>query len=123
MRVNEIINKIIMNSINKKKTLKFNKNINKKFINIFIKLNIIKYSIKYNNNIILILNFFKNNKLLFNIKNIYKPSNYKLIKLKNLKKLNKLNKIIILSTNKGILNNFESEKKKTGGIALFYVWN
>jgi len=117
-----ILNKIKINNIIKKKILIIN--INKKEINllkILIKLNIIKYIFKKNNKYILILNFFKKNKLIFNIKNLYKLSNKKFLKNKNIKKINKKNKIIIISTNKGIINNFDADKKKLGGIVIAYL--
>jgi len=120
----EIINKIKINNVIKKKIL-FTKIKNKELnlIKKLIKLNIIKYIYKYNNKYILLLNFYKKNKLIFNIKNLYKPSNNKVLKYRNIEKINKTNKIILISSNKGIINNFEAKKKITGGVIIMYLWN
>ena len=118
----EILNKIKINNIIKKKNLILN--INNKDLNLIkklIKLNIIKFVFVKNNKYILILNFFKKNKLIFNIKNLYKTSNYKTLKYKNIKKINKKNKFLIISSNKGLINNFEAEKEKTGGLIIAYI--
>jgi ribosomal protein S8 len=118
------LNKIKINNIIKKKILLININKNEKpFLKKLIKLNIIKFIFKYNNKYILILNFFKKNKLIFNIKNLYKPSNNKVLKYKNINKINKKNKIILLTSNKGVVNNYEAGKKKIGGVLLAYIWN
>ena len=120
----KILNKIKMNNIIKKKILLTNINNNEIFfLKKLIKLNIIKFVFKKNNKYILILNLFKKNKLIFNIKNLYKPSNYRSLKYKNIKKINKKNKLLIISSNKGILNNYELEVKKTGGVLIAYIWN
>ena len=120
----ETLNKIKINNNIKKKNLIININNNElNFLKKLIKLNIIKYIYKYNNKHLLILNFFKKNKLIFNIKNLYKSSNNKIIKYRNIKIINKKNKILLLTSNKGIINNYEAEKKKTGGIIITYIWN
>lgn len=118
----KILNNIKLNNIIRKKILI--KNINNTeivFIKKLIKLNIIKFIIKKNNNYLLVLNFFKKNKLIFNMKNLYKPSNLKVLKYNNIKKINNKNKIILLTTNAGILNNYEALKKKSGGIIITYI--
>jgi len=118
----ETLNKIKINNNIKKKNLIININNNElNFLKKLIKLNIIKYIYKYNNKHLLILNFFKKNKLIFNIKNLYKSSNNKIIKYRNIKIINKKNKILLLTSNKGIINNYEAEKKKTGGIIITYI--
>ena len=117
-----LINKIKTNFIFKKKFLvtKLKKNeIN--LLKKLIKLNIIKYIIKKDKKFILILNFLKKNKTIFNLKNMYTICNLKKLKLKNIKKMNNKNKILILTSNKGIINNFEAEKKGTGGILIMYI--
>jgi len=120
----EILNKIKINNIIKKKILIINiKNNEINFIKKLIKINIIKYVYKYKNKYILLLNFYKKKKLIFNIKNLYKPSNNKILKYKNIKIINKKNKIILISSNKGIINNFEAQKKHTGGVLISYIWN
>jgi ribosomal protein S8 len=116
------LNKIKINNIIKKKILLINIKKNElSFLKKLIKLNIIKYIFKKNNKYILILNFFKKNKLVFNIKNLYKPSNNIILKKTNISKINKKNKILLLTSNKGIINNYEAEKKKTGGIIIAYI--
>jgi ribosomal protein S8 len=118
----KLLNKIKINNIIKKKILITNINNNELFLlKKLIKLNIIKYVFKKNSKYIVILNFFKKNKLIFNIKNLFKPSNNNNIKYKNIKKINKKNKLLIISTNKGLINNYEAEKKKTGGLVIAYI--
>ena len=118
----EILNKIKINNIIKKKILIINiKNKEINFLKKLIKLNIIKFIFKKNNKYILILNFYKKKKLIFNIKNLYKPSNNIILRYKNIKKINKKNKIILITSNKGIVNNYEAEKKKTGGLIISYL--
>jgi len=120
----KIINKIKINNLIKKKFLLIDiKNNETTFLKKLIKLNIIKYIYRYNNKYLLILNFYKKNKLIFNIKNLYKPSNKKTIKIKNIKNINTNNKIILISSNKGLIDNFEAQKAKTGGIIIAYIWN
>jgi ribosomal protein S8 len=120
-----IINLIRLNVIKRKKILIINNN-NKKinlFLKNFIKLNLIKFSIKKKNKIILVINILKNNKLLFKLKNLYLNSNLKKIKYHNIKKINEKNIIIYITSNKGIINNYEAKNKKIGGILLFQIWN
>lgn len=88
-----------------------------KILKIFFKLNIIK-NIKYydKNNYIIYLNNKNNYK---NIENLYKPSKLLYIKLKDIKKINrKKSNLFYISTNKGLINNFEAEKKNLGGIII-----
>lgn len=119
-----IINIIKINILNKKNKIIIKKNkINNRIIKILIKLNIIKYVIKKNENIIIYLNFFKKNKSIFKLKNMFKKTNVKIIKFKNLIKINKKNNILLLSTNKGLLTNYDAIKKKTGGILILHIWN
>jgi ribosomal protein S8 len=119
-----LLNKIKINNIIKKKNLITNIN-NKElnFLKKLIKMNIIKFVFKKNNKYIIILNLYKKNKLIFNIKNLYNTSNYKYLKYKNIKKINKKNKLLIISSNKGIINNYEAETKKTGGVIIAFIWN
>lgn len=120
----KLLNKIKINNIIKKKILITSLNKNELgLLKKLIKLNIIKFVFKKNNKYIIILNFFKKNKLIFNIKNLFKPSNNKILKFKNIKKINNNNKLLIISSNKGIINNYEAEKKKIGGLIISYIWN
>lgn len=114
------INIIKLNYLLKKKKLKTKLNKNDRIIlNIFIKLNIIRL-IKNNKNIFTIYFQYVNNEPLFkNIKNMYKPSKPVFINYKQIKKINKKNNFIFyISTNKGVINNFEAEKFKVGGILI-----
>lgn len=118
----KLLNKIKINNIIKKKILITNINNNELlFLKKLIKLNIIKFIYKKGCKYIIILNFFKKNKLIFKIKNLYKTSNFKKLKFSNLKKINKKNKLLILSSNKGIIDNFVAEKKREGGIIIAYI--
>lgn len=120
----KILNNIKINNKNNKNYFFISLKKNElNFIKKLIKINIIKFIIKYDNKYIIYLNFFKKNKIIFKIKNLYKLSNFKNIKIKEIKKINKKNKILLISSNKNIITNFESEKLKIGGIILFYVWN
>lgn len=116
----KLINLIKLNLIYKKKLIKYKynkKNIN--IIKILIILNIIKYVKKKNKHIyIYINNLYKKN----NINNLYKPSRLLFLKNKTIKKLTLKKKwIFLLSTNKGILTNFEAINKKLGGIFLLKI--
>lgn len=118
----KIINKIKVNCLIKKKYIITKLNKNEIFlIKKLIKLNIIKLLIKNNNKFLIVLNFLKKEKLIFKIKNMYKKSNLKNMKLKNIKNINFDKKIIILSTNKGLLDNNESSNNKTGGTVIMYL--
>jgi len=118
----KLINLIKLNLIYKKKILKYNfkkKNIN--IIKILISLNIIKYIKKNNKNIYIYLN----NIIKYNyIKNLYKPSKKIFLKNEINKKLTLKKKwIFLLSTNKGIITNFEAIKKNLGGIIILKIKN
>lgn len=100
---------------------------NKNNINLLknlIKINLIKF-IKIENSIIYVYINYINNKPIFKfIVNLFKPGHKIYISLKNLKKISyKNNWILILSTNKGLLNNFDAIQKKTGGLLLAKIWN
>lgn len=115
-----LINLIKLNLIYKKKVIKYKynkKNIN--IIKILILLNIIKY-IKKNNNLIYLYinNFYKHNY----INNLHKPSRPLFLKNSIIKKLTIKKKwIFLLSTNKGVVTNFEAVKKNLGGMLLLKI--
>ena len=117
-----LINLIKLNLTYKKKIIKYTyykKNIH--IIKALISLNIIKYIKKQNKTLyIYINNLYKKNY----INNFYKPSRSIFLKTSIIKKLTLKNKwIFLLSTNKGIITNFEAIKKKTGGILLLKINN
>jgi ribosomal protein S8 len=57
-----------------------------------------------------------------NIKNLNKPSKTTLINYKQLLKINKKNNsLFIISTNKGLITNFEAEKYKIGGNIILKI--
>ncbi len=116
----KLINLIKINYSFKKKFFLLNLKKNElHFCKILIKYNYIKY-IKITNNkkIIIFLNY-TNNKNIFYIKNLYKPSLPKFIKIKELNKLNASKKYVyILSTNQGLITNIEALNKNIGGILL-----
>ena len=111
--------KLNLNLKNKIFKTKFYKN-EFEILNIFIKLNIIKNIKLYKNNEYFVcLNI---NNPFKNIKNLYKSSNINTITLKNLKIINKIhNRLFYLSTTKGIINNFEAEKNKIGGVLIMNI--
>lgn len=118
----KLINLIKLNLIYKKKILKYKiKKSNINIIKILITLNIIKYVKKENKHVyIYINNFIKHNFL----KNLYKPSKKMFLKNEIIKKLTIKKKwIFLVSTNKGILTNFEAVKKNLGGIMLLKINN
>lgn len=120
----KIINTIKINYLLKKKNLKIK--LNKKDISIlkiFLKLNIIKL-IKHNSNNVFEISFqYINNDIIFkNIKNLNKPSKPTILNLKQILEVNKKkNHILFLSTNKGLINNFEAEKYKIGGVLILQI--
>jgi small subunit ribosomal protein S8 len=119
-----IINLIkLSNKYNKQKfKTKLNKN-DIKFIKILIKINLIKY-VKKKNNIYDIYIYNTNKKIFKNILNIHKPSKTIFLNFKNLKKITFFyNGILILSTNKGLMTNYEAVKEKIGGILILKLWN
>ena len=100
-----------------------NKN-NINFFKSFIKLGIIKFIKIEKIYIKVYINYINNKPIFKNITNLYKPGRKMYVSLKNLKKINdKHNWIIILSTNQGIMNNFEAVKKKIGGVIIAKIWN
>lgn len=123
--MNNCIN-IIKTSINNKKKgfiiIKNKKNL--ELIRQFLKIGVISYVITKNKYLIGFINY-KNNKPVFrNIVNIFKPSRKKYISLNNLKKtLSKHNWILILSTNKGILNSLDAVNLNVGGLIIAQIWN
>lgn len=118
----KIINTIKLNLQLKNKIIKI-KLIKSDFeiLKIFLQLNIIKSIKLYKNNTYLIK--LNNNTLLKNLINLYKPSRPNKINLKTIVKINrKKSNLFYLSTNIGLINNFEAEKNKVGGILLLKVW-
>ena len=119
----KIINLIKINYLYKNDNIKLK--INKKdliFINFFIKFGVIKHLkfLKSEKKFLIKFNYCYNEPVYRGIKNMYQPSKPKFINLKNLTKINKKNNsIYILSTNKGLITNFEAEKNKIGGILIF----
>jgi ribosomal protein S8 len=120
----KVINTVKISYILKKKNLKIKLNKNDiSILKIFLKLNIIKL-IKHNNNNIYTISFqYINNSIIFNnIKNLNKPSKPYIINLKQILEINKKkNHILFLSTNKGLITNFEAEKYKIGGVAIMQI--
>lgn len=115
-----------------KLTLKHNKkgfiiNNNKNNLNVikaFIKINVIKFIIIKNNKIIVYLNYHNDKPVFYNITNLYKSSNKKFISLKNLKKLSlKYNWIFLISSSKGLINNYEAINLNVGGLIIAKIWN
>ena len=123
--MNNCINLIKLAIKHKKKgfiIVKNTKNIN--ILKPFLKLNILKFIKITKNKIIVYINYINNKPIFKNIVNMFKPSFKKFINLKNIKKISiKHNWILIISTNKGIINNFEALKIKTGGLLLAKIWN
>jgi len=120
----KIIN-LIKNNYNLKndhvKINKLNKN-DFKIIKIFLKLNIIKIVKNKNNNFVLYFKYLNKNTIFGNVKNFYKPSKPCFLNLKEIKKINKKkNNIFILSTNKGLITNFEAEQNNVGGILILTI--
>lgn len=118
-----ITNLIKINYHLKKKNLKIK--LNKKevqILKIFLKLNIIRLIKNKKNTYNIHFQYINNEQIFKNIKNIYKPSKPFFINLKQIIKINKKNNyIFFLSTNKGIISNFEAEKYKIGGILILQV--
>lgn len=113
-------------NLNKKGFIIKNNSKNLNLIKAFLKINIIKF-VKISDDkkkLIVFLNYFNNKPIFYNIINMMKYSNKKFISLKCLKDLSlKHNWILILSTNKGILNSYEAIKLNTGGLVLAEIWN
>lgn len=119
----KITNLIKINYLLKKKKLKINMNKKEtKILKIFLQLNIIKLVKNKKNKFIIYFQYINNNPIFGNIQNMYKPSKLSFINLKQIIKINKKNNyIFFLSTNKGIINNFEAEKNKIGGILILKI--
>ncbi len=94
-------------------------------IECLIKIKVIKYLKKLENNKYLIyINYHKEKPLFENIKNVHKPSSNVFLKIKNIEEITKKsNSIILLSTNRGIITNFEAIRYHTGGIIIMNLWN
>jgi ribosomal protein S8 len=122
---NYIINRIILGFKYKKKKIIIN-NINKteiRFLKNLIKLNIINI-IKIKKKFIIFFKYFKNKPIFKNIISMNKTSNLKFISLNNIIKINKSkNWIFFINTSKGLINNFEAEKNKVGGVLILKLWN
>jgi len=104
-------------------TIQNNKN-NINILKVFIKLNVIKFVKIEENKILVFINYINNRPIFNNITNLFKPGHKIYISLKNLKKINSKKKwILILSTSKGILNNFEAVNKNVGGLLITKIWN
>lgn len=119
-----------MNSIkltilyNKKGFIIQNNKKNLEILEIFLKIRIVKFIKVNSNKLIVYINYIENKPVFRNIVNLFKPGHKYFISLKNLKKINqKHNWILILSTNKGLVNNFEAEKNNTGGLVIAKIWN
>ena len=90
----------------------------------FLKINIINFVKIKDNKIIVFIKYYNNKPTFKNIINIIKPSNKKFISLKDIKKINnKYNWVLIISTNKGIINNYEAANLNVGGLVLAKIWN
>lgn len=118
----KLINNIKIALIYKKTLirLKLNKNeIN--LIRILIKLNLIKFIKKNNDKFDIIINHTNNFK---NVKNLYRPGQKISISKNELQKITVKKKLIlVLSTNKGLLTNFEALKKNTSGFLIMKISN
>lgn len=98
------------------------KNLN--LLKVLLKIGIIKFIKVEGKNFVVYINYINNKPIFKNIINMYKPSNKNYISLKNLKKISlKKNWILILSTNKGVMNNFEALNKNLGGLLIAKIWN
>ena len=119
----KIINLIKINYILKRKKLKTKLNLKDfKILKIFIKLNIIRFVKKHKGEFIIYFKHYKNEIIFNNIKNIYKPSKPHFMTFSQIKKINKKNNnIFFLSTNKGLITNFEAENYKIGGVLVFLI--
>lgn len=103
--------------------IKNNKN-NLNLLKTLLKINLIKFLKINDKDIYVYINYINNKPIFKNITNLFKPGHKIYISLKNLKKVSeKKNWILILSTNKGILNSFEALEKKTGGLLISKIWN
>lgn len=109
---------------NKKGFIISNNKNNLNLLKTLLKINLIKFLKIEEKKIIVYINYIDNKPVFKNITNLFKPGHKIFISLKNLKKISeKKNWILILSTNKGIINNFEALEKKTGGMLISKIWN
>lgn len=109
---------------NKKGFIIVNNRNNLKILKIFLKLKIIKFLKILDNKIYVYINYIKDKPIFCNIVNLFKPGHKYFISLKDIKKINyNHNWLIIISTNKGLMNNYEAEEKKLGGLAIAKIWN
>lgn len=115
----------IKNNYNLRNSYMILEKINKKdfiIIQIFIKLGVIKHVKIKNNKYWIYLKYLNKNTIFNNIKNFNKPSKPYFLNLKEIIKINKKkNNIFYLSTNKGLITNFEAEKNKIGGLLIFTI--
>jgi len=114
----------LSNNYNKKGFIIQNNKKNIEVLKLFIKIRIVKY-IKLEKKVIFVyLNYINNKPVFKNIVNLFKPGHQYYISLKDLKKVSlKHNWILLLSTNKGLMNNFDAIKNNTGGLVLAKIWN
>jgi len=120
-----LINLIKLNLIYKKKfiRLKLNK-YELKLIKILIKVNVIKFIKKNEDKYDIFLSYFDEKPIFQNLINVSKPSKPIFISCKTLKYItNKYKIVIILSTNKGLLTNFEAIQNNIGGMVILKLWN
>lgn len=123
--MNNCIN-IINQSINFKKRgfIIKNSKINLMLLKTFLKINVLKFIKIEKLQIIAYINYNNNKPVFKNIVNMYKPSKKQFISLKKLKKLKlKHNWILIMSTNRGLINSYEAIKSNSGGLILAKIWN
>lgn len=121
--INSIKTSIIFN---KKGFIVKNNSKNLNLLKAFLKINIIKFikMNKNNNELLVYINYLNAKPVFKNVVNLFRSSNKKFLSLKELKHISyKSNFIIILSTNKGILNNFEAIKFNVGGLVIAEIWN
>lgn len=106
-------------SKNKKGFVIINNTKNINIVKVFLKINIIKFVRIKDNYIFAYINYVNNKPIFKNIINMFKPSKKRFISLKELEKIKKKhNWILILSTNKGLINNFEAVNFKVGGLLI-----
>lgn len=124
-KMSNCINLIKLSIIkNKKGFIIINNSKNINILKVFLKLNIIKFIKIKNNYIIVYINYVNNKPVFNNISNIFKSSNKNFITLKEIIKINqKHNWILIISTNKGIINSIDAIKLNVGGLILAKIWN
>lgn len=117
---------LIKISINHKKKgfIIINNKKNLTIIKQFIKIGIIKYAIIKNEFIMGFINYVNDRPVFSKILNFYKSSNNKYISLKNIIKMSsKYNWVLILSTNKGIINSIEAIELRVGGLIIAKLSN